>query len=235
MKKTTLLIVEDEVAIRDMLRFSLPTEEFNVLDAENTQQASQLLADYIADLIVLDWMLPGKSGIDFIKWLKQQELLKHIPIIMLTARAEEDNKVRGLMAGADDYITKPFSVNELIARIKTVLRRGAVTVSPDNEIRAGKLVLNTAKHQVSIEDQPIELTPLEYKICHFLMTHPDKVYSRDQLISHVWGGNIYIDDRTVDVHVKRMRAKLQPYKQQHLIKTVRGVGYIFGVSHEKTP
>lgn len=235
MKKITVLMVEDEAAIRDMLRFSLPATEFTLLDAENATVAMQWLADYIPDLILLDWMLPGKSGIDFIKWIKQQKLWKDIPIILLTAKAEEDNKIQGLMAGADDYITKPFSINELIARIKTIMRRGPL-VSPTNQILMGNLALNIAKHQANIDGEVLKLTPIEYKMLYFFMTHPNITYSRDQLISHIWGGNIYIDDRTIDVQIRRLRDKLKPYGHQTRIKTVRGAGYIFSnETDEKKP
>lgn len=226
MKKINLLIVEDEEAIRDMLRFSLPASDFSVFDAANATQARQILANHTPDLIIVDWMLPSISGIDFIKGVKQQKILKDIPIIMLTAKAEEDNKVMGLMVGADDYVTKPFSVNELIARIKTILRRGPL-ISPGNEITMGNLILNVAKQQVSAHNQLLQLTPIEYKMLHFFMTHAEKTYSRDQLMTHIWGNNIYIDDRTIDVQIRRLRDKLKPSGQHHFIKTVRGSGYIF--------
>ncbi len=225
MRKVTLLIVEDEVAIRDMLRFSLSSAEFLVIDAENAFQAVEVLADRIPDLIILDWMLPGKSGIEFIKWIKKKELLKNLPIIMLTAKAEEDNKIKGLTAGADDYIVKPFSIQELIARIRAVLRRGLL-ISPSNEIRVGALVLNTATHQVVVNEQFLKLTPIEYKMLYFFLTHPNQTYSRDQLMTYIWGGRVYIDDRTIDVQVRRLRSKLRPYGYCELIKTVRGMGYI---------
>jgi len=225
MKKISLLIIEDEEAIRDLLRFSLSKAEFDLMDAETVAQATRLLADHIPDLILLDWMLPDKSGIEFIKWIKHKEPLKDIPIIMLTAKAEESQKVQGLMTGADDYITKPFSTAELTARIKAVLRRGLVA-SPENEIKVGDLVLNTLKHQVYIQTKLLKLTPLEYKLLHFFLTHPGKAYTREQLLNHVWGVNIFIEDRTVDVQLKRLRAKLKPH-YHNLIKTVRGAGYMF--------
>lgn len=226
MKKISLLIIEDEEAIRDMLRFSLPATEFNIHDAENATEAMRILDRHIPKLIILDWMLPGKSGIDFMHWLKKQELYKDIPIIMLTAKAEEENKIKGLMTGADDYITKPFSPHELIARIKTVLRRGTL-VSPQSEIKFKDLTLNLNKHEVSVNQQPLVLTPSEYKMLHFFMTHPDKTYTRDQLISRIWGSHVYIDNRTIDVQIRRLRDKLKPYGHQHRIKTVRGMGYLF--------
>ncbi len=226
MKKITLLIIEDEEAIRDLLRFSFPAAEFTLLDAETVGQGIHLLADKIPDLIILDWMLPDKSGIEFIKWIKQKENLKDIPIIMLTAKAEEAQKIQGLMVGADDYVTKPFSIAELTARIKTVLRRGLLT-SPENEVIIGNIVLNTVKHQVRVDNELIKLSPLEYKLLHFFLTHPNKIYSRNQLIDYIWGRNIYVDDRTVDAQVKRLRSKLKPFHYHDLIQTVRSAGYIF--------
>lgn len=233
LKKTNLLIVEDEEAIRDMLRFSLQRTHFTIIDVENTQQALRIFDHTIPDVIIVDWMLPGKSGIEFVQWVRKEKTLCHIPIIMLTAKAEEENKVKGLMAGADDYITKPFSTAELIARIKTVLRRGLL-VSPDNKIQAGEILLDTEKNEVSIKNKLLELLPMEYKLLHFFMAHPNKTYTRNQLIDHIYGKTIYIDDRTIDVQIKRLRDKLRPYDYHHSIKTVRSVGYYFVRNdHEK--
>jgi two-component system, OmpR family, phosphate regulon response regulator PhoB len=235
MRKISLLIIEDEQAIRDLLRFSLPANEYTLKDAETVAQGMRLLADIIPDLILLDWMLPDKSGIEFLKWIKRKENLKDIPIVMLTAKAEEDQKVQGLMSGADDYVTKPFSTAELNARIKAVLRRGLLA-SPDNELSVEKLTLNTSTHQVSVGEEMVKLMPLEYKLLHFFFKHPNKAYTRDQLINFIWGGNVYIDDRTVDVQIKRLRGKLKKFDYHSLIKTVRGMGYIFdttGLSNEK--
>jgi two-component system, OmpR family, phosphate regulon response regulator PhoB len=231
----SLLIVEDEEAIRDMLRFSLPAAEFTLRDVETVAQAIRSLSENIPDLIVLDWMLPDKSGLDFITWIKQKESLKDIPIIMLTAKAEEAQKIQGLSVGADDYVTKPFSVAELRARIKAVLRRGLLA-SPENEITVGALTLNADRHEARAHGQVLPLSPLEYKLLHFFVTHPDKTYSRDQLLNHVWGADVYVDERTVDVQIKRLRAKLKPFANQNLIQTVRGSGYIFtrGNDDEKT-
>lgn len=226
MKTISLLIVEDEEAIRDMLRFSLPAREYSLVNAETIGQAQLKLAEQIPDLIILDWMLPDKSGIDFIKWIKLKKDLKDIPIIMLTAKAEEAQKIQGLSTGADDYVIKPFSTAELMARIKAILRRGLLA-SPDSEIVYRSLVLNTSKHHVRINEQILTLTPLEYKLLYFFLTHPDKIYNRDQLLTHVWGGDAYFDERTVDAQIKRLRAKLKPFHYQNIISTVRGAGYIF--------
>lgn len=230
--KTKLLIIEDEAAIRDMIRFSLPSKEFELMEAESTTIATRTLADQVPDLIVLDWMLPGSSGIDFLRWIKQQNHLKNIAIIMLTAKAEEENKITGLMSGADDYITKPFSPAELIARIKTILRRSTL-VSPNGEIKVRDLTLNVNNHQVSVGENILKLTPTEYKMLHFFMKHPNKTFTRDQLITHIWGGNVYIDDRSVDVQIRRLRNKLKDYQHHDLIKAIRGMGYQFTeVPHE---
>lgn len=226
MAKLTLLIIEDEEAIRDMLRFSLPHQEFNLIDAENTAKAMNILANNIPDLILLDWMLPDMNGIDFIKLIRKQDKIKDIPIIMLTARAEEDNKVMGLIAGADDYITKPFSPNELAARIRTVLRRGIIK-SPEGEVIIDELRLNTHQASVMIGSEALNLTPIEYKLLHFFMLHTDKVYTRDQLMDYIWGQSANIDERTIDVQIKRLRAKLKPYGYHDRIKTIRSTGYIF--------
>jgi two-component system phosphate regulon response regulator PhoB len=226
MKKLTLLIIEDEEAIRDMLRFSLSNSEFNLIDAENTSKAMRILSQHTPDLIILDWMLPDMSGIDFIKQIKKQEILNEIPIIMLTAKAEEDNKIMGLMVGADDYITKPFSPNELSARIRTVLRRGLIK-SPSDEVRLDELCINTNKCSVSIRSSVLKLTPIEYRLLYFFVLHPDKIYSRDQLINYIWGRNAYIDERTIDVQIKRLRCKLEPHGYHERIRTVRNAGYIF--------
>lgn len=224
--KIKLLVIEDENAIRDMIRFSLPQEEFDFSEAENVGQAIQLLGDRIPDLILLDWMLPGRSGIDFIKWIKQQENLKDIPIIMLTAKAEEESKVKGLKAGADDYITKPFSIAELIARIKTVLRRGPL-VCPEGTVKIGELCLNTNTHKVRINQKLLELTPTEYNLLHFFLTHQNRTYTRDQIITQVWGPAVYIDERTIDVQIRRLRDRLKPFNYDKLIQTIRGTGYQF--------
>lgn len=224
--KIKLLMVEDEQGIRDMIRFSLLEDEFDIVDAENSAQAMQYLADQVPDLILVDWMLPGKTGVEFIQWVKQQETLCDVPMIMLTAKAEEEYKIKGLMIGADDYITKPFSPNELIARIKAVLRRGLIA-SPGNEVKCRDLVLNAGKSHVRVKNETIDLSPIEYKMLHFFMKHPNKTYTRDQLITHIWGGNVYIDDRTVDTQIRRLRDKLRKHKHEDLIKTIRGSGYQF--------
>jgi two-component system phosphate regulon response regulator PhoB len=231
-QKIRILIVEDEAAIRDMVRFALSEAEFQLYEAANVEQAEAKLKLKLPDIILLDWMLPGKSGVEFLRWLKKQDLLQDIPVIMLTAKAEEESKVKGLQTGADDYVTKPFSPAELIARIRAVLRRGTLK-SPDDVVTVGQLSLSTRTHQVAVDDKIIALAPIEYKILRFFMTHPNRTYTRDQLINQVWGASIYIEDRTVDVQIRRLRDQLKPYGYHENIKTIRSVGYQFvGERHE---
>jgi len=222
----TILIVEDEPDIRDMVKFALVGAGFNLLEAETTTQAENILLTQIPDLILLDWMLPETSGIQFAKKLKKQTHSENIPIIMLTAKAAEDDKIKGLETGADDYITKPFSPRELIARIKTVLRRGLL-VSPNGIITLDELVLDHNAHEVRVNNQPLELTRIEFKLLHFFMSHQGRVYTREQLLNHVWNSDDYIDERTVDVQIVRLRKVLSQHGCPPLIHTVHGVGYKF--------
>ena len=223
---TTILLVEDEEPIRDMLQFSLTKHGFFILEAENAQQAYAILATHVPDLILLDLMLPKISGIDLMRKLKQQSATKDIPIIMLTARAEEECKVQALEVGADDYVVKPFSPKELMARIKAVLRRG-VLLSPDGDLELGDLQFNVEKQQLKIVGTVLTLTVIERKLLHFFLTHQDRSYSRSQLLNHVWGGILEIDERTVDVQIGRLRRKLKPFGYDQCFVTLRGVGYQF--------
>lgn len=220
----TILIVDDEAAIRDMLRIALEMADYHCIEASNTQDAHTLIIDETPSLILLDWMLPGTSGIDLARRLKKDDLTSSIPIIMLTAKSEEDNKIQGLEVGADDYITKPFSPRELVARLKAVLRRteGAATLEP---IEVENLRMDPISHIVTIDHQPIQMGPTEYRLLEFFLTHQDRVYSRGQLLDHVWGGNVYVEERTVDVHIRRLRKAL--HNHDKLIQTVRGAGYRF--------
>lgn len=230
-KKTIILIIEDEADIREMLKFALPSNEFILLEAENSKQAELVIAKQAPDLILLDWMLPGKSGIEFAKQLKQQYAYRNIPIIMLTAKAEEENKIRGLETGADDYVTKPFSPRELAARIKTVLRRGNLT-SPKGLLQVDNLCLNIHAHNLSINGEAVELTPISYRLLLFFMKNPNRVYSREQLLQQVWTDNIDKDERTVDVQIKRLRKALSPFNCDHFIQTVRSGGYQFTINNQ---
>lgn len=222
----SVLVVEDDAAIRDMVVFNLKRSGFSVLEAADCQQARVAVADHRPDLILLDWMLPDSSGVELARSLGRDEMTRDIPIIMITARSTEDDKVRGLDSGADDYITKPFSARELMARIRAVLRRAAPE-GDSEEVTAGGLRLNLASHRVMADGQPIELGPTEYRMLKFFMTHQDRVYSRAQLLDQVWGSGVYVEERTVDVHVLRLRKALSRFGCDGFIQTVRGAGYRF--------
>jgi two-component system phosphate regulon response regulator PhoB len=226
MKATTplILIIEDEDAIKEMLKLSLRMAGFATMEAADTKGAQGLMGSRLPDLIVLDWMLPGQSGVQYIKKLRQEDLTKHIPIILLTAKAEEENKIIGLDAGADDYITKPFSPRELIMRIKTVLRRGLI-LSTDATITLHQLVLNTQTRQVNINNNLVALTPKTFELLLYLLKHKDRICTREQLLNHVWGITSLALDRTVDVHIKRLRSALQPFGYERYIQTLHSVGY----------
>ncbi|MGO2278081.1 MULTISPECIES: phosphate regulon transcriptional regulator PhoB [unclassified Psychrobacter] len=222
-----ILIVEDEPAIREMVVMTLEMAGFDSLQAADVSEAHQQVVDHRPSLILLDWMLPGdKSGVDFCRMLKNDELLSEIPVIMLTAKSEEDSKVHGLDAGADDYMTKPFSTRELISRIKAVLRRSSA-MSSDKPIEIGQLSLDTKSQRVTAAGKIVDVGPTEYRLLAFFMSHPERAYTRTQLLDQVWGGNVYIEDRTIDVHIKRLRKLLRPYECDTLIQTVRGTGYRF--------
>jgi len=226
MSARRILIVEDEQPIREMVMFALASAGYEAQEAADSRQAQTVIAERLPDLLLLDWMLPGISGIDFARRLKKEELTRELPIIMLTARAEEEDKVQGLESGADDYITKPFSPRELVARIRAVLRRGA-TAAEGEVLRANSLSLDLASHRVSIGDTLLEMGPTEYRLLEFFMSHPERVYSRGQLLDRVWGGTVYVEERTVDVHIRRLRKALEPHGHDALIQTVRGAGYRF--------
>ncbi|WP_163930547.1 phosphate regulon transcriptional regulator PhoB [Paraferrimonas sp. SM1919] len=221
-----ILVVEDESAIREMLTFVLEQHGFNIVSAEDFDSAEARLVEPYPDLILLDWMFPGGGGIQFAKQIKSDEFTRQIPIIMLTARGEEEDKVKGLEVGADDYVTKPFSPKELIARIKAVLRRAAPT-RLEEAIEIGGLSLDPVSHRVMANEQAIEMGPTEFKLLHFFMTHLERVYSREQLLDHVWGTNVYVEDRTVDVHIRRLRKAMENTGHDKFIQTVRGSGYRF--------
>lgn len=226
MSSKRILIVEDEQPIREMIGFALGSMGYEIDEAGDSRQAQTAIANQRPDLILLDWMLPGVSGIDLARRLKKEELTREIPIIMLTARAEEEDKVHGLESGADDYITKPFSPRELVARIKAVLRRGG-PAGEDEMLSANGLNLDTASHRVTSNEANVEIGPTEYRLLEFFMSHPERVYSRSQLLDRVWGSNVYVEERTVDVHIRRLRKALEPYGHEGMIQTVRGAGYRF--------
>jgi two-component system phosphate regulon response regulator PhoB len=221
-----ILIVEDEPAIQELLALNLTQAGHNPIRALSVEQAQLLMRDALPDLIILDWMLPGMSGIEFARKLKADELSKTIPIIMLTARGEEADKIRGLEVGADDYVTKPFSPRELNARIKAVLRRRAPQMT-DDPIESHGLRLDPITHRVTGNNKTIELGPTEFKLLHYLMSNPERVHSRSQVLDRVWGDRVFVEDRTVDVHIRRLRLALEQTGHEDLIQTVRGVGYRF--------
>ncbi len=226
MSGKNILIVEDEQAIREMVGFALSRAGFEMDEAGDAGEAQERMADKLPDLILLDWMLPGISGIDLARRLKRDEYTRDVPIIMLTARGEEDDKVGGLDAGADDYVTKPFSPRELVARIKAVLRR-AHPEPEDEPLVVEELVLDPASHRVVAKGQSLEMGPTEFRLLHFFMTHPERVYSRSQLLDRVWGRNTYVEERTVDVHILRLRKALGEHGYDRFVQTVRGAGYRF--------
>jgi two-component system phosphate regulon response regulator PhoB len=225
----TILVVEDEPAIQELIALNLETAGHHVLRARDAEQAASLVRHALPDLILLDWMLPGQSGAAFARQLRQDERTKPVPIIMLTARGEERDKVAGLEAGADDYVTKPFSPRELLARIRAVLRRRAPQLS-DEPTEIGGLRLDPATHRVAAKGRNLELGPTEFRLLRFLMTHPERVHSRSQLLDQVWGDHVFVEERTVDVHIRRLRKALEPTGHDRLIETVRGSGYRLSAS-----
>jgi two-component system phosphate regulon response regulator PhoB len=225
MAANKILIVEDEAPIREMIAFHLSRAGFETLEAPDCRTARELLVDEQPDLALIDWMLPDMSGLELTRVLKRNKENEDLAIIMLTARADEYDKVAGLEGGADDYVTKPFSPRELIARIHAVLRRSS---SADDEvILAGLLELDPAGHRVTANGNEVKLGPTEYRLLKFLISHPDRVYSRTQLLDRVWGANVYVEERTVDVHVRRLRKALAAENADRYIQTVRGAGYRF--------
>ena len=224
-----ILIIEDEAPIRDMVAFALRKADMLPILAGDAGEAQLAIADAIPDLILLDWMLPGISGMDLARRLRNDELTRAISIIMLTARGEEADRIAGLDAGVDDYVVKPFSTRELIARIKAVLRRSHGEDS-SGVIELGGLRLDGPAHRVFAGDQQFIVGPTEYRLLHFFMTHTERVYSRAQLLDHVWGGSVYVEERTVDVHIRRLRKTLEARGLDSLVQTVRGAGYRFSIS-----
>ncbi|MFT4615569.1 MAG: two-component system phosphate regulon response regulator PhoB [Bacteroidia bacterium] len=228
MSARKVLIVDDEFAIRDMIRMALEMSDFECLEAEDIRQAYTLVVDKRPDIILLDWMLPGGSGIELLRRLKRDDLTAEVPVIMLTAKTSEDNVIQGLDVGADDYLTKPFAPRELIARIKALLRR-AGTGAGDEKLQVGSLLLDGESKRIFIGEHPLALGPTEFNLLHFFMSHPERAYTRGQLLDQVWGPTVYVEERTVDVHIRRLRKALQtPWGDQSgLIQTVRGTGYRF--------
>lgn len=221
-----ILIVEDDASIRTMLRMALTRAGYLVDEAADAAAARLCIADLRPDLVLLDWMMPGTSGVELARELKAQATTRDLPIIMLTARVEEDDKVRGLNVGCDDYVAKPFSYPELIARIQAVLRR-TTPGGAEQRISVGKLVVDLAAQRVSVAGEPVKLGPSEYRLLQFFVSHPDRVYTREQVLDRVWGQGVYIEERTVDVHIRRLRKALEPHGCETMLQTVRGSGYRF--------
>lgn len=221
-----ILVVDDEPAIRQMLGFALMSAGYDCREAGDVDEAQAALNKTAPDLILLDWMLPGLSGVDFARRLKREPAYRDIPIIMLTAKGEEPDKVRGLESGCDDYVTKPFSTRELLARIKAVMRRAA-PANQKEAVQVGALRLDPETHRVTIGEHNLDLSPTEFRLLHFFLTHPERVHTRSQLLDQVWGDNVYIEERTVDVHIRRLRKVLALHDYDRLIQTVRSVGYRF--------
>jgi two-component system phosphate regulon response regulator PhoB len=219
-----ILVVEDEPAILELLRINLVAAGYAVREAADAETANALLKEQLPDLVLLDWMLPGQSGLAFAKALRAEPRTRELPVIMVTARADEADRVAGLEAWVDDYVTKPFSPRELTARIKSVLRRRAPEAAQE-PLSAGGLTLDPATHRVTANGQAVALGPTEYRLLRFLLARPERVHSRAQLLDHVWGDHVYIEERTVDVHVRRLRLALEPHGLADLVETVRGSGY----------
>ena len=220
------MLVEDEQPIREMLRYSLEKQDYLVIEAESGQQAREILMTNRPDLLVVDWMMPGESGVDFVKRIKKDQILSEIPVMMLTARVEEMDKVKGLDSGADDYMTKPVAIKEFQARVKALLRRS--NKEADNQIiEIAGIKINLATHQLSIDGKLASAGSSEFNLLKFFVTHKNKVYSRSQLLDFVWGQGVYLEERTVDVHMLRLRKILKPFNKHNHIVTVRGMGYMF--------
>lgn len=221
-----ILIVEDEPAIQELLEFNVLQAGFQAMCANDAESMWQQILNDVPDLILMDWMLPNTSGVVLARQLRSDARTKDIPIIMLTARSEERDKISGLESGADDYITKPFSPRELMARIRAGLRR-RIPMLPNEKVSVGELHMSPSEHRVTARGILVELGPTEFRLLHFFMTHAERVYSRTQLLDHVWGTQVFVEERTVDVHIRRLRAALEPVELDNLIQTVRGSGYRF--------
>lgn len=225
-RRKTVLIVDDEAAIREMVSLALETAKFNVLEASDSQEGRAIIIDSQPDVVLLDWMMPGTTGLELLRRLRRDPLTEKIPVILLTAKTSEDSKITGLDSGADDFISKPFSPKELVSRIRAVIRRATVT-EPSEPIKVGEMLFDPESHRVSICDEPVEIGPTEYRMLQFFLTHQERVYSRDQILDHVWGPNVYLDERTVDVHIRRLRKAISVAGHEKYVQTVRGAGYRF--------
>lgn len=223
-----VLLVDDERGIREMLKLALELSDFQCIEAAEIHSAYRMITEEQPDIVLLDWMLPGGSGIELLRRLKKDEATRALPVIMLTAKTHEDNVIQGLEVGADDYITKPFAPKELIARMRAILRRTGSDEAA-SELRVGELVLEVDNRRVSFSGKALDMGPTEFKLLHFFMQNPERAYSRSQLLDRVWGTNVYVEERTVDVHIRRLRKALQAGNPAYgeLVQTVRGTGYRF--------
>jgi len=229
MGQSKVLVIEDEAAIRDMLKFTLSASNFLVSEACNAEEGWKIALDDTPDLILLDWMMPGTPGVALAQRLRQNDKTKAIPIIMLTARGEEEDQVKGFDSGVDDFVIKPFSPRALIARIQALLRRQTNDKIEHNQFTAGNMRLDLESHRFYVSDLEVKLGPTEFNLVHFFMSHPNRVFSRTQLLDHVWGVNVVVEERTVDVHIRRLRKLLEPTNVADYIQTIRGSGYRFSV------
>lgn len=227
MSQSKILIVEDEAAIRDMLKFTLSASGYEVFEANNAEEGWKVALDVLPDLILLDWMMPGTPGVSLAKRLRQNDKTAHMPIIMLTARGEEEDQVKGFESGVDDYVVKPFSPRALVARIQAILRRQSSETVETSIITSGQMRIDIESHRFYVSDEEIKLGPTEFKLIHFFMTHANRVFSRSQLLDQVWGVNVVVEERTVDVHIRRLRKLLEPSGVADYIQTIRGSGYRF--------
>lgn len=231
MSQSKIVVIEDEAAIRDMLKFTLMSSGFEVFEAANAEEGWKIVLDNSIDLILLDWMMPGTSGVTLAKRLRQNNKTRAIPIIMLTAKGEEDDQVQGFEAGADDYVIKPFSPRALVARIQALLRRNNPETGAENEsLRAGNMHLDLESHRFYVAEEEVKLGPTEFNLVQYFMSHPNRVFSRTQLLDHVWGASVIVEERTVDVHIRRLRKLLEPLGVADYIQTIRGSGYRFSVN-----
>lgn len=229
MGQNKVLVIEDEAAIRDMLKFTLTASNYLVSEANNAEEGWKIALNDAPDLILLDWMMPGTPGVALAQRLRQNDKTKAIPIIMLTARGEEEDQVKGFDSGVDDFVVKPFSPRALIARIQALLRRQTNEKVDVNQFTAGNMRLDLESHRFYVADEEVRLGPTEFNLIHFFMTHPNRVFSRAQLLDHVWGVNVVVEERTVDVHIRRLRKLLEPTNVADYIQTIRGSGYRFSV------
>jgi two-component system phosphate regulon response regulator PhoB len=228
MPRNTILVVEDEPEIREMIAFALERAGFSVAEAESAEKALEFLEGPLPDVVIIDWMLPGTNGVELARRLRKDSHTATLPLIMLTAKGEEGDKLRSFEAGIDDYLTKPFSPRELIARVRALLRRSGVP--EDGILACQSLMLDTQSHRLSIGGTPVHIGPTEFRLLEFLMRNPDRAFDRGKLLDRVWGRSVYVEERTVDVHVLRLRRVLSPFGMDHLVQTVRGVGYRFSTA-----